>query len=135
MDITHCECLAVVWGILLLCTYLEASRLTLRTDHHVLCWILKLADTSGKFARWRVRLLEFDFEIVHEAEIKHRAADAVSGLPTNGSNRTMLEENIAVMADARKNKQVLNYASIDATDGSHAKNIQPSVMTRKHYSN
>lgn len=54
-DTTHCECLAVVWAVLLLRTYLEQSRFTLCTEPDALRWILNVTDATGKLARCRLR--------------------------------------------------------------------------------
>ena len=62
---TERECLAIVWSVLLLRPYLEGAPFVIRTDHDSLRWLLNIADVSGRLARWRLRLSEFDFEVVH----------------------------------------------------------------------
>lgn len=64
-DTTQRECFAIVWSFLLLGLNLGGNRFSIRTDHDSLEWILNLADSSGRLARWRRRLSEFDFEVVH----------------------------------------------------------------------
>lgn len=51
LDTIHPECLAEEWAILLLRSHVEGARLTLRTDHHALLWILNVADATGNLAR------------------------------------------------------------------------------------
>lgn len=68
--------------------------------------------------RWRLKLVEYDFKIVLRAEIKHQAADAISSLHTNGSDRIILEDYIPVIFDTWSNKQALNFPSIDAAAAS-----------------
>eukprot|EP00171_Calliarthron_tuberculosum_P004259 IDg4259t1 len=46
------------------------------TDHACLRWLLEITDPSGRLMRWRMRLAEFDFEILQ--------ADAISHLSTQG---------------------------------------------------
>lgn len=41
-------------------------------------WLLTSTDTLRKMERWQLCLLERDFEVVHEAGIKHQAPDALS---------------------------------------------------------
>jgi hypothetical protein len=74
------ECLAIVWAILQLRPYLEGKRFVIRTDHKSLGWVLNLADAQCRLARWRFRLLEFDFEVQYSPEKAHHGADTMSRL-------------------------------------------------------
>ena len=87
---TEKECLAIVWAILTLRPYLEGQRFLIRTDHHSLRWVLNLADAQGRLARWRLRLLEFDFEVEYSPGKEHHAADVMSRLsPSPLAEETM----------------------------------------------
>jgi RNase H-like domain found in reverse transcriptase len=77
---TEKECLAIVWYILHLRLYLESRHLVVRTDHNSLRWVLNLADAQGRLALWRLRLLEFDFEVQYSQGASHHTADTVSRL-------------------------------------------------------
>ena len=78
---TEKEFLAIVWAILQLRPYLEGQRFLIRTDHHSLRWVLNLSDAQGRLARWRLRLLEFDFEVEYSPGKEHHGADTLSRLP------------------------------------------------------
>ena len=80
------ECLAIVWAVQMLRPYLEGTHFHLFTDHQALKWILSGSDHSGRLARWRLGLLEFDFTISYKKGIKNTIADAVSRLPTYGES-------------------------------------------------
>ena len=95
---TEKECLAIVWAALTLRPYLEGQRFTLRTDHDSLRWIMNLSDASGRLQRWRLRLADFEYDVVHRAGIKHQAADALSRMPTDGSDQTPLDDAIPTLA-------------------------------------
>ena len=41
-------------------------------------------ESTGRLARWRLRLLEYDFDIQCRKGVKHQAADALSRLETEG---------------------------------------------------
>ena len=91
---TERECLAIVWGILALRPYLDSSRFTLRTDHEPLRWILNIAEPSGRLARWRLRLAEFDFEVQYRPGRQHNLADGMSRLLTEGGDTSPIDDEI-----------------------------------------
>lgn len=59
-----CECLAVVWSVLLLQPSPKGCRLIVRTDHDALEWILNVIDATGKLVGWRLGLSQFEFDVV-----------------------------------------------------------------------
>ena len=59
------------------------ERFTVYTDHAALRWLLTIAEPSGRLARWRLRLSEFEFEIKYKKGTKNTQADALSRLPTD----------------------------------------------------
>lgn len=59
------ECLAVLWAVEKLWSYLEGLPCTVITDHHSLQWLHNLNDPSGRLARWAIRLQQYDFNIIH----------------------------------------------------------------------
>ena len=81
---TERECLAVVWGCQILRPYLEGYKFKVYTDHQALKWLLGATDVSGRLARWRLRLVEFDFDIEYKMRNKPQIADALSRIPTDG---------------------------------------------------
>ena len=63
---------------------MEEERFLVRTDHHSLRWVLNLSDAQGRLARWRLRLLEFDYEVQYSPGKNHHGADTMSRLrPSN----------------------------------------------------
>ena len=97
-DTTHRECLAVIWAIMLLRPYLYGTTFTLRTDHDALKWLLNMDSATGQLARWRLRLAEFDYSVEFRPGIKNQAPDALSRLPTDGTDKTPLKDDIPVLA-------------------------------------
>ena len=67
-------------GVLHLRPYLEQQKFIFRTDHHSLRWVLNLSDAQGRLARWRLRLLEFDYEVQYHPGALHHGADTMSRL-------------------------------------------------------
>jgi hypothetical protein len=72
---TEKEFPAIVWAVLHLRPYLEGKRFVIRTYQHSLRWVLNLADAQGRLTRWRLRLQEFDFEVLYLPGKSHHAAD------------------------------------------------------------
>ena len=95
---TEKECLADVWGILKLRPYLYGSAVNLRADHEALRWVLNLADSSGRLARWRLRLAEYDYEVQYRPGVKHQLADGVSRLRTDGGDTELVDEEVPCFA-------------------------------------
>jgi hypothetical protein len=77
---TEKEFPAIVWAVLHLRPYLEGKRFVIRTYQHSLRWVLNLADAQGRLTRWRLRLQEFDFEVLYLPGKSHHAADIMSHL-------------------------------------------------------
>ena len=88
------ECLAMVWAILLLRPYLERKRFTIRTDEVALKWLLSLKDPSGRLARWRLRLAEFEFSIQYRPGIKNSLADGCSRVTSQGGDTNKCDDAI-----------------------------------------
>lgn len=73
-----------------------------------------MIDAPGKLARWRRRLSEFKFNVVHFAGIKHQATHAMSRLPTDKTNKTKLDDQIP--AFAKITYMASNYESKQAQE-------------------
>ena len=96
-SVTEKECLAVVWGCQILRPYLEGEHFTVYTDHQALKWLLGATDVSGRLARWRIRLSEFDLALDYKKGKKNTIADAISRLPTNGETNVDPDLDIPVL--------------------------------------
>lgn len=97
-ETTEQKCLAIVCAALFLCPYLEHTRFTLKTDHNSLKGILNLMDSSERIACRCLRLLEYEFDVVHRAGIKREALAGISRLPTTGEDRTPLKDDLHMLA-------------------------------------
>ena len=78
---TELECLAVVWGIRRMRSYLEGYAFTVITDHQSLKWLQKLEAPTGRLARWMFELQQFDYDIKYRRGTLNRVADALSRQP------------------------------------------------------
>jgi len=70
------ECFAIFHGVTRLQEYLLGVPFTLETDHRNLLWLSK--SNVPKLVRWRLRLQEFDMNIVHVPGATQYIADGLS---------------------------------------------------------
>ena len=77
---TERECYAVVRATLSLTPYIEGTKFVVRTDHNALRWMMTTNDPRGRLMRWRLRLMEFDYEIVYRPGRVHQVPEALSRL-------------------------------------------------------
>lgn len=61
-----------------------------------------------------MRLINYDFDIVHLAEVKHQAADALSELLTNRADDTELDDELPVVVITDDN--AINFECIECYD-------------------
>ena len=85
------ECLALVWSLERLRTYLWGKRFKVFTDNSALRLLWEKNPVTGKFARWIVHLQEFDFEIEHISGPNNRVADALSRSPVGAGPRSVAD--------------------------------------------
>lgn len=72
------ELLAIVWATQYFRPYLFGRKFTLYTDHQPLTYALNLKTPNTKLVKWRLQLLEYDFEIKHRPGKQNVVADALS---------------------------------------------------------
>lgn len=69
-ETTHPECYKVVRTVLLLQACFERTKLTIRTGHDSLTWILNLTNAAARLAQWQLWLSEFDSDMIHRTAIR-----------------------------------------------------------------
>lgn len=75
---TECEAFAVVDSIKRYEPYLSDTNFYLHSDHGSLSWLMRVKDSTGRLARWALRLQQYDFEIIHRSGAANGNADALS---------------------------------------------------------
>ena len=76
-DTREQEAFAALWGCEFFCHYVLGSPFELQTDHKSLKW-LNNPRSTGKLARWVIRLSEFDFTLKYHLGKHHVNVDALS---------------------------------------------------------
>lgn len=77
------ELLAIVWGVKYFRPYLYGRKFNIVTDHKPLVWLFNAKDPSSKIVRWRLRLEEYDYEILYKKGTSNTNADALSRIEIN----------------------------------------------------
>lgn len=72
------EMLAIIWAVQYFRPYLFGRKFTIVTDHKPLIWLMNFKEPNSKIIRWRLQLLEYEFEIVHKKGSQNVIADALS---------------------------------------------------------
>jgi len=75
---TKLELRAVIWAVELFRHYLTGRKFTIITDHTALTSLMHQKQLSGIFARWVLKLQEFDFDIKYRKGRLNGNADALS---------------------------------------------------------
>ena len=78
---TDRECLAVVAACKKFRPYILGRHVMIIGDHTAVKWILNKIDLSGKYARWKIILSEFDYEMKTRPGTQNANADAMSRIP------------------------------------------------------
>lgn len=93
-------------------------------NYDSLRWILKLTTSTKNITHWRLRLLEFELDIVHRAGLNHLAADAPSRLQTTGAYGTPLEHDLPYSQSMRTHEQSTIFFTSVRSNKSIPLNVQ-----------
>lgn len=107
-DITHRECLAVVWVILLLRPHIDGGRFNVGTAHHALNWTLNLKEHSVRLTRWRLRRKRMEFDIEHRAGIIRQVADSLFCLPSTNGWAEAIDDEIPIHCIVHYDKKTIS---------------------------
>lgn len=75
------ELLAIVWATKYFRPYLFGKKFKIVSDHKPLQWLFSIKEPHSKLVRWRLKLSEYDYEIVYKKGKNNTNADALSRIP------------------------------------------------------
>ena len=85
------ELLAIVWACKHFRPYLYGRKFTIYTDHRPLTWLFSLKEPNSKLVRWRLKLEEFEYDIIYKKGKLNTNADCLSRVTLNAiDNESML---------------------------------------------
>jgi len=90
--------LAIVWAVKHFRPY--GTKFKVVTDHKPLIWLFSVNDPGSRLIRWRLKLEEYDYEIIHKAGRTNANADALS------RNEREEERNIHIIKEDTDNLNI-----------------------------
>ena len=80
------ELLAIVYAVKTFRPYIYGRHFKIYTDHRPLVWLWKLKEPNSKLLRWKLRLEEYDFEVIYKKGKYNTNADALSRITIDQLN-------------------------------------------------
>jgi hypothetical protein len=77
------ELLSIVWATKYFRPYLFGRKFHIVTDHKPLTWLMSLKEPNSRLVRWRLRLEEFDYDIIYKKGKLNSNADALFRIEIN----------------------------------------------------
>lgn len=88
------ELLAIVWATKYFRPYLYGRKFIIYTDHRPLSWLFNLKDPNSKLQRWRIKMDDLDYKIIHKPGKLNLNADALSRIQINAIENESVMPNI-----------------------------------------
>src|SRR5699024_8084703 len=98
------ELLAIVWACKYFRPYLFGRKFKIYTDHRPLVWLFSLKEPNSKLVRWRLKLEEYDYEIIYKKGKQNSNADSLSRVQLN-----MLENESVVNHPGEINRETVEF--------------------------
>ena len=123
---TEKELLAIVWAVKHFRPYLYGTKFKIITDHKPLTWLFSVNDPGSRLIRWRLKLEEYDYVILHKAGKANANADALSrnviatvNVPNKEEGEEEENKNVPIRIDNEEEREKIIYEYHDAPIGGH----------------
>jgi len=111
------EMLAIVWAVKIFRCYLLGRHFTIFTDHKPLKGIANLKDQDTRLGRFRLKLLEYDFEIRYKTGKSNLNADALSRIKTTNADISVVTRAQAKRAEESSEAEKTKSATKSKKEG------------------
>ena len=118
------ETLEIIHAVRTFRPYLFGRKFTIATDHQPLIWF-KTADLNTRVQKWRLKLSEYDYEVIYKPGKMNVNADALSRNPIITQHVNVLTQDVAeakrrrsrdkAETNPRRSRGVISPASIVAS--------------------
>ncbi|KAM0727554.1 Retrovirus-related Pol polyprotein from transposon 17.6 [Formica fusca] len=105
---TEKELLAIVWAVKHFRPYVY-GRFKIVTDHKPLIWLFNVNDPGSRLIRWRLKLEEYDYEIIHKAGRANANADALSRNVKRDIHKTEEEREVLAIEEETNSDEEKKY--------------------------
>lgn len=89
------ELLAIVWATKYFRPYLFGRKFKILTDHKPLQWVMTLKEANSRLTRWRLKLSEYDFSVIHKTGKANTNADALSRVQIHNEETSSVAVNVS----------------------------------------
>jgi hypothetical protein len=111
------EPLAIIWGTKHFRPYLYGRKFKITMDHQPLTSIMNVKDPSSRLLRWRIKLEEYDYEILYKKGALNTNADA---LIVSRINEVRIEKETPLVTELNEDqKRQILYEYHDSPLGGH----------------
>lgn len=129
---TEREALAIVWATKHFRSYIEGSKVLIRSDCKALEWMRNAKDVTGRIARWAMKLSTFQIEGIQYRPGKENAnADALSRNPVPQSKEQNVDIlNIQTSINIWENTNILDDIKVQQQSDPKLKHILEYLQTK-----
>ena len=120
---TEKELLAIVWGMRYFRPYLYGRKFTVVTDHKPLSWIMNVKDPGSRLLQWRIKLEEYDYEIVYRKGALNTNADALSRINSLTGEKEASGKEREWVADEETKATILHEYHYSPVGGHRGMNV------------
>lgn len=110
---TEKELLAIIFGVNNFRPYLYGRKFKIVTDHKPLIWLFNVKDPGSRLVRWRLKLEEYDYEIVYKQGRLNSNADTLSRYPVCVLNQNLNETTYETYLKLQFTKSNSNNTTIE----------------------